>query len=65
MLFVHGGCYQTGAASQLDGSSWAERNLAVSVNIQYRLNVFGFLGSDSMRGRTSDGSTGNYGIVSH
>ena len=34
MLFIHGGCYQTGSAEDCDGSSWAERGLAVSVNIQ-------------------------------
>ncbi len=62
MLFIHGGCFQTGAASGYDGSSWAARGLAVSVNIQYRLGVFGFLGSNTMRSRTTDGSTGNFGI---
>ena len=34
------------------------------VTIQYRLGVFGFLGSEDMRARDSEhGSTGNYGLL--
>lgn len=34
----------------------------VIVTVNYRLNVFGFLGSADLQKRTSDGSTGNAGI---
>jgi len=41
----------------------AASNLSVLVvTINYRLNAFGFLGSQDLRMRATDGSTGNYGI---
>lgn len=35
----------------------------VVVTLQYRLGPLGFLGSDALRNRTADNSTGNYGIL--
>ena len=35
----------------------------VVVTFNYRLNVFGFLGSDDLRPRDPAGGTGNYGIL--
>ena len=32
------------------------------VTIQYRVDIFGFLASDSLRSRSADRSTGNWGI---
>ena len=32
------------------------------VSLNYRLNVFGFLGSDKLQKRNADGTTGNFGI---
>ena len=32
------------------------------VTVDYRLNVFGFLGSEALRSRDDKGSTGNYGL---
>merc|ERR1711920_482246 len=41
----------------------AVSNLSVVVvTINYRLNVFGFLGSKDLQSRAEDRSTGNYGI---
>lgn len=34
----------------------------VVVVVQYRLNIFGFLGSHEMQASSSDGSTGNFGL---
>ena len=34
----------------------------ILVTINYRLNVFGFLGGDAVKSRTVDGSSGNFGI---
>ncbi len=34
----------------------------IVVTLDYRLNIFGFLGADVLKDRASDGSTGNYGI---
>ena len=64
LFWVHGGSYESGAGYDFDGSSIIEFSpnvLVVTVN--YRLNVFGFLGSEQLRSlRGSDGSTGNYGL---
>ncbi len=66
-VFVHGGAFISGSGSLplYDGVDmveyWAGR--AIMVTINYRLNVFGFLGSESLRYRDREsGSTGNYGI---
>lgn len=63
-IFVHGGSYTTGASNQYDGGYNADywRGEAILVTINYRLNVFGFLGSEELRSGDVDGSTGNYGI---
>lgn len=34
----------------------------VIVTLNYRLNVFGFLGAEELRARSSDHSTGNFGM---
>eukprot|EP01050_Picozoa_sp_SAG11_P009805 SAG11_NODE_949_length_6408_cov_16.986210_2_plen_98_part_00 len=34
----------------------------VVVTINYRLNVFGFLGSSELANSSADGSTGNFGL---
>jgi len=66
-IFVHGGSYITGSGSipLYDGSNlvdfWKGNGIIVTTN--YRLNIFGFLGSDELRSRDVErGSTGNYGI---
>lgn len=58
MVFVHGGSFTTGDASDSfsDGGNLASRGDVVVVSINYRLGIFGFLALD-------DGSTnGNYGL---
>ena len=66
MAWFHGGCSTDGTAmsSRWNGSAIIRRNPGVVVvSIAYRLNVFGFGGGDSLRGRDPGrGSTGNYGI---
>ena len=64
-IFVHGGAYKSGSSNLYPGGElvkfWEGKALLVTLN--YRLNVFGFLGSEQLRGLdTTDGSTGNYGI---
>ena len=67
MVWIHGGGYTGGGGneSRLDGT-WivTERPDVIVVTLNYRLNVFGFLGSDALRGRDQGGggSTGNYGL---
>jgi carboxylesterase type B len=62
MVWIHGGGYAYGGAhdSELDGTQLADMSNVVVVTIQYRLDVFGFLGSESLRG--TDNSTGNWGM---
>lgn len=65
MLWIHGGCYVSGSASDLEynATSLAATTDVVVVSVQYRLGVFGFLGSPDMRSRDPQGSTGNYGLM--
>ena len=66
MFWVHGGGYQGGGGneSRLNGiyDVVLTQDMVVVVP-NYRLNVFGFLGSRELRARDPDGSTGNYGIL--
>ena len=67
MVWIHGGAYVIGCASDYDGASMAERaaalgNPVVVVTLDYRLGAFGFMGGSAMRARDPNGSTGNYGI---
>jgi para-nitrobenzyl esterase len=64
-LFVHGGSYKSGSSNLYPAGELANYwdGKAIVVTINYRLNVFGFLGSESLRSLdTNDGSTGNQGI---
>ena len=66
-IFVHGGSYETGSGSWYSGADLVEYldGDAIIVTVNYRLNVFGFLGSDELRSLNVDGgdnSTGNAGI---
>lgn len=66
-IFVHGGSYLTGGSSLplYDGVDMIEymEGLAILVTTNYRLNAFGFLGSDKLRVLDpTSGSTGNAGI---
>ena len=65
LLWIHGGCYVSGSASdpQYNGSALAAAEDVVVVSIQYRLGVFGFLGDAILRSRDPRGSTGNYGLL--
>ena len=65
MVWIHGGCYVSGSASdpEYNGSALAAQEDVVVVSIQYRLGVFGFLGDAILRSRDPRGSTGNYGLL--
>lgn len=63
LVFFYGGSWSEGSAMfpLYNGESiaaLADNTIVVTVN--YRLNVFGFLGGDALRG--NDNSTGNFGI---
>eukprot|EP00659_Diplonema_papillatum_P017641 gene17641-27150_t len=65
VFYIHGGAYQVGCSNMMAGASLAARSgekgqPVVVVTVNYRLGIFGFLGSDRLR--ADDGSTGNFGI---
>lgn len=67
-VFVHGGSYVTGASSLplYDGVDAVEfwKGQAIVVTTNYRLNVFGFLGSEELRSQDPEyQSTGNQGTT--
>ncbi|KAJ3043035.1 hypothetical protein HDV00_005942 [Rhizophlyctis rosea] len=66
VLFLHGGGLIFGGASQpvLDASYLAasEKDVIV-VTANYRLGVFGYLGSSELQHSNTDNSTGNYGFL--
>eukprot|EP00463_Aulacantha_scolymantha_P004346 TRINITY_DN544_c0_g1_i1.p1 TRINITY_DN544_c0_g1~~TRINITY_DN544_c0_g1_i1.p1 ORF type:complete len:439 (-),score=76.21 TRINITY_DN544_c0_g1_i1:415-1668(-) len=64
MFWIHGGGYMTGESNDypLDALVAQSKLSVITVTINYRLNVFGFLGSADIQKRTSDGSAGNFGI---
>jgi len=64
MFYIHGGAYQTGEASDYPIDAIVAQNnySVVAVATNYRLAAFGFLGGHDVQARTSDGSSGNFGI---
>lgn len=61
MVWIHGGAFNTGAASvYADPTPLVSRGVIV-VGINYRLGAMGFLGHPALR--DADGSVGNYGIM--
>ena len=62
VVWMHGGAYSIGGAP--DGTTDVQlMGNIVFVAVQYRMNVYGFLGSDQLRSRDpTRGSTGNYGL---
>ncbi len=64
-VWLHGGGFENGGGNEtrLNGTYNAARTSEiVVVTLNYRLGAFGFLGSADLRGRTADGSTGNFGV---
>lgn len=64
MVFIHGGGFQFGSASDnsLDGTSLAKKGV-VLVTINYRLGVFGFLARTDLDKETKSQSSGMYGTL--
>ena len=64
MVWIHGGGFNGGDAVQghglFNGSGLVESQGVVVVSLDYRVNAFGFLGSQHLR--DADGSTGNFGM---
>jgi para-nitrobenzyl esterase len=64
MLWIHGGAYNSGSSNGYPGDSLvaASKGTVVVVTINYRLNVFGFLGSHEIQSRSERSTAGNFGI---
>ena len=64
MLWIHGGAYNYGGSNGYPGASLvaALQGTVVVVTINYRLNVFGFLGSHEVQSRSARSTAGNFGI---
>merc|ERR1719454_2536003 len=60
MFWIHGGAYQSGAASDypIEGLVASSDLSVVVVATNYRLNTFGFLGGAEVQAATADGSSG-------
>lgn len=67
LVWIHGGGFEFGSSDLYNGSSlvnfWSQsQSPALLVTMNYRLNIFGFIGSEKLRDRDPLRSTGNYGI---
>ncbi len=64
MVWIHGGGYTMGAASQpiYDGETFARKGV-VLVSLNYRLGAFGFLAHPALSKESPRGISGNYGIL--
>ncbi len=62
LVYIHGGSLQTGQPwyNDYNGKSFAE-NGVVTVNMGYRLGVFGFYADQELL--DAEGTTGNYGLL--
>jgi para-nitrobenzyl esterase len=63
LFWIHGGGLTTGTGNQHDGTLMATTNNIIVVSINYRLGVFGFLGLPGLTAESSDGSSGDYGLL--
>jgi len=64
MIWIHGGTYRSGASREFEIENVVHyAGLPVVVaSMNYRINIFGFLGSQSLAERSLGDGTGNYGL---
>jgi para-nitrobenzyl esterase len=64
LVWIHGGALMTGSSSEsvYDGTALANRGLVV-VSINYRLGVLGYLAYPGLSAESSQGISGNYGLL--
>eukprot|EP01116_Phalansterium_solitarium_P020122 TRINITY_DN5841_c0_g1_i2.p1 TRINITY_DN5841_c0_g1~~TRINITY_DN5841_c0_g1_i2.p1 ORF type:complete len:562 (-),score=97.94 TRINITY_DN5841_c0_g1_i2:163-1809(-) len=65
MLYIHGGSLVLGCGNLPTETPWriAAENGIVSVSLNYRLNVFGFLALSELSSNDPRGVSGNYGFL--
>ncbi len=61
-IFIHGGAYETGGGNMplYHGENFVKNGI-IYVNINYRMNIFGFLALEEFR--KESGTTGNFGVL--
>ena len=63
-VWIHGGAFSMGAASNpLYDNTGDTSNGIVYVNLNYRLNAFGFLAHPGLTAESPDKASGNYGLM--
>ncbi|GLQ93489.1 carboxylesterase/lipase family protein [Dyella acidisoli] len=64
LVYFYGGGFSAGDGSELryDGASLAQRGI-VTVTVNYRLDVFGFLALPALAAESPEHATGNYGLL--
>ena len=64
VVYIHGGSLMTGQPWYADyaGTGLAKAGV-ITVNMGYRLGVFGFYGSEELQKESENGTTGNYGLL--
>ena len=61
MVYIHAGEFWVGSSNDLE-NDWAPAPDVILVTFNFRVGAFGFMGGEMLRNRSSDGSTGNYGM---
>lgn len=64
-VWIHGGALVAGYSheSMYDGARMAQRGNMVVVSINYRLGILGYLAHPELSAESSDGVSGNYGLL--
>lgn len=64
LVYFHGGAFAAGdgSESRYDGAALASQGI-VTVTVNYRLGVFGFLALPQMARESTHGAAGNYGLL--
>ncbi len=65
LVYIPGGGFQTGSGALplYDGAALASRGELLTVTINYRLGVLGFLSHPDLAAESGDDASGNYGIL--
>lgn len=65
LVYIPGGGFQTGSGALplYDGEALAERGGIITVTVNYRLGVFGFLAHPDLAANAGDDASANFGIL--
>lgn len=63
MVWIHGGFFAVGESDAFDPTALVEHGDVVVVTLNYRLGELGFLAHPALTAESSDGASGNYGLM--